>query len=222
MDDMIISHRYKFIFMRTEKTAGSSLSTALTEALGEDVTATNLDRPGWAKYSPIHHGALKRHLPQYFGLHSHATAKQARRVLGDDIFNSYYKFAVERNPWDRQVSLYTHRQTKTGRSTDNFDKDMRSFIYRNTEYVRLNNWAIYAIGDKVVVDELIDYDNLDGGLSRLFERLKIKVNIKLPRLRSYKSDRPHYSTVYSDVTKKMVAKWYKKEIDYSGYHFETA
>ena len=219
---MLISHRYKFIFMRTEKTAGSSVSAALVDALGEDVIAPNMGRPAWARYSPIHHGALKRKLPQYFGLHSHATAKQARLVFGSEVFDSYFKFAVERNPWERQVSLYTHRQIKKNKSTETFDKDMRSFAYRNTEYVKLNNWSIYAIGNTVAVDQIIKYENLNSELSELLEMLKIKAEVTLPRLRAYKPDRKHYSQYYSEISRNMIKRWYEKEIQYSGYSFETA
>ena len=60
---MIISHKHRFIFLRTEKTASTSLTAALRAALGDDALHAGLKRPGWAKYSPIHHGALKRTEP---------------------------------------------------------------------------------------------------------------------------------------------------------------
>ena len=127
---MIVSHKHKFIFLRTEKTASTSLFDALYPHLGPDDEVAGLTRPGWAKYSPIHHGALKRTFPRLFGPHPHATAAQARAVAGRDIFDSYDTFAVERNPWERQVSLYTNRQWKKGKAPDNFDRDMRSRWYR--------------------------------------------------------------------------------------------
>lgn len=217
---MLISHKYKFIFLRTEKTAGSSLSDALSKTLGDDVIKADMSRPAWAKYSPVHHGALKRKFPKFFGFHAHATAKQARSVLGTDIFDNYYKFAVERNPWARQVSLYVHRKWKLNRPADSFDRDIRSFIYRNTEYVRLNNWSIYAIGNKIAVDKVIKYENLNQELEEVFEHLGLPEQIELPKLRQYKSERPHYSTYYSEASREIVRKWYSKEIDACEYAFE--
>lgn len=217
---MIVSHAHRFIFLRTEKTAGSSLFEALRSLLAPGDLDADMRRPKWAKFSPIHHGALKRHVPDLFGLHVHATAAQARRVLGPKVFDSYLKFAVERNPWDRQVSLYHHRCWKTGR-TPAFDRDMRSALYRNTEYCRLNNWSIYAIGDRIVADRILRYETLEADLARLWSDLGVTPP-EMPRLRSeYREDRPHYASFYTPETRDLVARWYAREIEALGYRFET-
>jgi hypothetical protein len=218
---MIISHRYRFIFLRTEKTASTSLTSALRETLGDDALHAGLKRPGWAKYSPVHHGALKRNLPDLFGLHPHATARQVRRVLGPEIFDSYYKFAVERNPWERQVSLYFHREWKKGNGEPDFDRDIRSRLYRNTEYVRLNNWSIYAIGENVVADRVLRYERLEDDLAELSETLEFPAPLTLPKLRNYTGERAHYATFYSDESRRLVARWYAREIQAFDYRFET-
>lgn len=218
---MIVSHKYRFIFLRTEKTGGTSLTTALQSLPDENDLRAKMRRPPWAKFSPIHHGALKRHFPQWFGLHRHATASQVRDIVGRKIFDSYYKFAIERNPWDRQVSLYAHREWKKGKPADHFDRDMQSLIYRNTEYVRLNNWSIYAIGREIVADRVMRYERLAEEIGELVTTLGIPGPVDMPRLRSYTTDRPHYSTYYSDSTRDLVARWYAKEIEALGYEFET-
>lgn len=217
---MIVSHTHKFIFLRTEKTAGSSLSQALKDMGRDGDFAADMKRPGWAKFSPIHHGALKRKIPDLFGLHVHATAAQARRVLGADVFDSYFKFAVERNPWDRQVSLYMHRCWKTGREP-NFDEDIQSLAYRSTEHVRLQNWPVYAIGDEIVADMILRYESFEQDLEDLWSAIGIEP-LDLPRKRSeYREDRPHYSTYYSDKSRALVGSWYRREIEALGYSFEA-
>lgn len=217
---MIVSHEHRFIFLRTEKTASTSLTSALREMVGDEAFSTDLRRPGWAKYSLIHHGALKRQMPELFGLHPHATVRQARRVLGKKIFDNYFKFSVERNPWDRQVSLYVHREWKKGNRDANFDRDMRSTVYRATEYTRLNNWSIYAIGDTIVADRVLRYEDLSNELQRLLRSLGLSGAIDLPVRRRYAADRPHYSRYYSDETRELVANWYAREIQAFGYEFE--
>lgn len=218
---MIVSHKYRFIFLRTEKTASTSMIKVLQSVLDENDMQASMRRPPWAKFSPIHHGALKHYFPRWFGLHTHATARQVRDILGRKIFDSYYKFAVERNPWDRQVSLYAHREWKYGRPADHFDRDMRSLIYRNTGYVRPNNWSIYAIGREIVADRVIRYERLAEEFGELATTLGIPGPVALPRLRQYATNRPHYSTYYSPPTRDLVAKWYAKEIEALGYTFES-
>lgn len=218
---MIVSHKYRFIFLRTEKTGGTSLTAALQSLLDEGDVQGKMNRPAWAKYSPIHHGALKRHFPRWFGLHRHATARQVRDVVGRRFFDSYFKFAIERNPWDRQVSLYFHREWKKNNASPDFDRHMRSFFYRNSEYVRLNNWSIYAIGDKIVADRVLRYETLDQDIPELFAQLGVDCPVEMPKLRSYAPDRPHYSTFYSDMTRELVTRWYAREIDALGYRFEV-
>lgn len=218
---MLVSHAHRFIFLRTEKTASTSLTSALHPLMEPGDETTAMARPPWAKWSPIHHGALKRRLPDMFGLHTHATAAQARRVLGAKVFDSYFKFAVERNPWDRQLSLYDHRCWKTDR-TPNFDQDMKSAVYRNTEYCRLNNWSIYAIGDEIVADRVLRYETLADDIAALWADLGLDAPTELPRKRAYRSDRPHYSTFYSPETRDLVGRWYRNEIEALGYEFEPA
>lgn len=218
---MIVSHEHRFIFLRTEKTAGTSLSRALHDALGDKVISAKRETPGWARFSPIHYGALKRQIPDLFGLHPHASARQVRRILGRRIFDSYFKFAIERNPWERQVSLYGHREWKKNNKDLDFDRDIRSLLYRGTEYVRLNNWSIYAIGDSIVADRILRYETLAEDLRRLCTDLKFGHDLVMPQLRSYSAGRKHYSAYYTDKSRQLVANWYSREIEALGYEFET-
>jgi hypothetical protein len=98
---------------------------------------------------------------------------------------------------------------------------MQSVVYRNTEYVRLNNWSIYAIGNEIVADRVIRYERLAEEIDEVFRTLGIPDPVALPRLRSYAKERPHYSTYYSDATRDLVARWYGREIDALNYEFES-
>ncbi|XWN30577.1 MAG: sulfotransferase family 2 domain-containing protein [Devosia sp.] len=217
---MIVSHSRRFIFLRTEKTGGTSLTAALRAIAAPGDTYPGEVRPSWSKHLPFSYGGLQRNLPDVFGLHPHATAAQARRVLGRRVFDSYFKFAIERNPWDRQVSLYTHREWKKGRNNDGFDRHMRSPLYRNTEYCRLNNWSIYTIDGTVVADKILRYETLAEEIETLQSLVGAKLLEAMPRMRAYDSDRPHYSTFYTDASRDRVAGWYRREIEAFGYTFE--
>jgi hypothetical protein len=217
---LIVSHAHRFIFLRTEKTGGTSLTAALKATCAPGDTYPGQVRPRWSRRLPFAYGGLQRRAPDVFGLHPHATARQARRILGPKIFDNYLKFAIERNPWDRQVSLYTHREWKKGKDNANFDRDMRSLVYRSTEHCRLDNWSIYAIGDEIVVDRILRYERLDEDVAEICRLVGIDLGDRLPRLRAYAPRRPHYSLYYSDVSRDMIARWYWREIQAFGYRFE--
>src|SRR5262245_37657492 len=149
---MIVSHRHRFIFLRTEKTAGSSIEYALARFCepGDLVTGISRKVAGelglsvpWSKHI-YYTGALRRQFPRYFGLHAHATVAQVKACLPKNIFASYFKFAVERNPWDRQVSGYFQRIQRYPWRTPDFNRDLSSRSYRALHYVRIRNWEVYS------------------------------------------------------------------------------
>ncbi len=216
---MIVSHKYGFIYLKTEKTGSTSLERALSEIIAPDDFWPQGPRPAWGRVFPGLHGGATRQLPELFGLHAHATAAQVRRVFGRDIWDRYYKFSIERNPWDRQVSLYTHRQWKRGRGPEHFARDMASAVYRNTEFCRLNNWGIYAIGGKIAVDRVLRHEHLETDLASLCADLGLP-KLTLGRHRAYGPARPHYSSYYDAAARDLVARWYGREISAFDYAFE--
>ena len=103
---MIVSHKYRFIFLRTEKTASTSMIKALQGILDENDVQASSGRPSWAKFSPIHHSALRRHCPQLFGLHTHATASQVRDVGQIANLIVAQMLHLESQDPDKDISLY--------------------------------------------------------------------------------------------------------------------
>ena len=103
---MIISHKHKFIFIKSPKAAGTSIQVVLEPFCGDDdiVTSMRPYEPPMSKYRPRNGD----------GWHSHLDAMQIVDRLPSDIWSSYFKFAFERNPWDRTISNYWFRRWGRG------------------------------------------------------------------------------------------------------------
>ncbi len=228
---MVISHRYKFIFLKTEKTASTSLATLFKNiVLDHDILyPANLEnkRKLLSKHGSLRDfsfeegmGRFRRCLPMYFGLHGHARAKDIFQFIGDDIFKDYIKITSERNPWDRQVSLFAHRSNLHNRlSMSDFDRCMRSPVYNALHYNRLHNWNIYTINDEIVADHVIRFENLKDDLIDVLIALGIDPDrYTLPHKRS-QPRKGSYHDNYSDRSRELIEKWYAKEIEHFGYRY---
>lgn len=231
---MIISHRHRFIFLRTEKTAGSSIEFALAEFCGPEDIVTGIPadlaarigldphkgKAAWTRRFPIRTGGLRRAFPALFGVHTHASAAQVKAFLPDSVFASYFKFAVERNPWDRQVSLYYQRALKHRSSEPNFSRDMGSFLYRSLHYTRMRNWETYAINNQIAVDEVIRYERLAEGLAAVARKIGLPKNLPIGDQRSgFRPAGFSYRDHYTPRTRQLVQDWYSREIAAFGYQF---
>ena len=158
--------------------------------------------------------ALGSRKAKYLGYHNHIAAADIRVLAGDAVWDDYFKFAVERNPWDRQVSHY-HWELRKKADPPSFE----TFLRTPSLKPRMSNWEIYAIGDRIAVDRVIRFDKLKEGLAEVAEELGIA---PLPELGQAKGDtrqKRDYRDYYSDETRALVARWYEREIDAFGFTF---
>jgi hypothetical protein len=232
---MIVSHEHKFIFLKTRKTAGTSVELALSTICGPEdiITPVTEDgygprqgrqpqnylhpRAGWPLRDRLRWtlGQRKPNLKKRPGLgfFGHTTAAVARERLGEAIWKSYYKISIERNPWDRQVSHYYWRTRRENETRPSF----QSFIQSCQP---LQNWDIYAIGDHVVVDRVIRYDSLESEFASVLGDLGLEAVPALPRAKSaFRPPRVPYRDLYDETSRATVAEWFHREIDYFGWTF---
>ena len=234
-DAVIISHRHKFIYLKTMKTASTSMEIALSQLLGPDDVITparpdleserglgiggqnyRLDHPDVPKPA-FWRRALWRperyHHPTV-GYYEHMPAWRVRRYLGEDIWNSYYKFTFERNPWDRQVSFYSYKTRSKNRP-----ESLAQFLRRKRK-AYVCNFDIYSIDGEIGVDFVGQYENISHDFDKAMKGIGIKQKIPLPISNvSKKKDVRGYRQYYTDETRDLVAEWYAPEIAAFGYKF---
>lgn len=228
---MILSHKHKFIYIKTRKTASSSIEAMLSRVCGpEDVITPTTDRLMTGERMPPqnyrlnHPLAPKRSLwrklmlrPERayhptIGFYEHIPAWRIKAYVGDDIWNDYYKFTFERNPWDKQVSWYIYK-TKSREQRPSFE----SFL-ANKEKACVENHSLYTVDGEIAVDFLGRYENLADDLTHVLKTIGIEGATPLPQLNVFGSG-DKYQSFYTDKTRKLVEEWYAPEITLFSYTF---
>lgn len=243
---MIVSHRHRFIFLHSLKTAGSSLTIALSRHLGEEdvLSIDNFTLADFIAHDQVPRGfftpqsirvlhnegftASARVMERVLELgrfsalpapvdpdrifadvresslykwrtRQHATAPQMRRAFSS-VWDDYFTFAFERNPWDRMISLYHWRwrdlpmrnalpRHPCGSPTRPTFEAFLSSLGRGKEEekryrsYRYSNFTSYTIKGKVALSFVGQYERLQADLAHLETRLglEIRPTFLLPR-----------------------------------------
>lgn len=133
---MLISHRKKFIFTKTGKTAGTSVESYFEkDCMPEGDWQESHTRDEYVSEFGIigYRGeSLKKDSCKWY---NHMSAKKIRQQIGEDIWNSYYKFTVIRNPFDKLISSFYY-DNRNGR------KQKRNYSYSQ----KLKSWVKSLLG----------------------------------------------------------------------------
>lgn len=221
----IISHEYKFIFVRVRKTASTSMHVALSKFCGPlDIIAHIGDRDqlesapeqnNW-KYLPTRKSVFYNHIPAF----------RIREMIAEqdkDIWDNYFKFCFERNPWDKVISQYyfQHQDPSYEPSKEKLDK----FISHGL-LPKFSDWRLYTEEDKrndtVIVDKIFKYEEIESSFEYLKDRLKLPEKIIMPEKRFKgwtRKDYRHYTDVLTDKQRDRIAKVFYKEIKEMEYEF---
>ncbi|MCX6722123.1 MAG: sulfotransferase family 2 domain-containing protein [Candidatus Staskawiczbacteria bacterium] len=157
----------------------------------------------------------------------HITALEYKEKLGEDIFNSLFKFSFVRNPWDRVVSLYHYRvmTNQTGLKDNPIPfnewveltfklKDKR---YYDKEKMFMPQVRWLSDGEKIIVDFICRFENIEKDFDYVCKKLKIS-NAVLPHLK--KSERlKDYRVYYNEKSKEIVGDFFKDDIKLFNYKF---
>ncbi|EAQ96352.1 hypothetical protein [Congregibacter litoralis] len=229
---MIISHQHRFIFVKTHKTAGSSLEVALARECGDNDIVSHME-DNIASGIPRNYGPTSRLGPAYneikllrkiVGRHSpllgefyyeHMPASRIKALVGSSIWESYFTFCFERNPWDKAVSYYLWKQQGQGRTMPPFEEYIEKKPHRLPR-----DAALYFEGENLLVDRVFEFRELGPALEELRDRLGLRLPEPLPREKTGVAvERKDYREYYSDKSRERIGELFSREIALMDYRF---
>ncbi len=229
---MIISHKHKFIFFKTRKTAGTSLEVALSRFCDRYDVLSPLSKEE-EEFRFIHSGLKSQnylasiksysiydilrciYYGQLKGFWDHASATEVKSIISKEKWESYYKFAFDRNPWDKVISfLYWSKAYKKY-------KDIDDFLF-NGQVNILSPFEQLSIGGVLAVDRIYKYEKMQESLVELTDILNLPERLNLPDKKmkgDFRNDRRHYSEVLTIEQAKIIKCMFAREIELMNYSF---
>jgi len=228
---MIISHKYQFIFIKSRKTAGTSIEVFLSQLCDHKDVLTPIFPsiyPHKARncrgfWNPVNeilwdktygtHQTFKD-LVDRNRFYNHIPATLVKHRIPKDVWNSYFKFCVDRNPWDKTLSHYHMVNDRSGGkvSLERYFKEKRFCI----------NYPLYTSHKgNLLVDRVIKYESLMKDLDDIFQNLGIPFEGSLGvRAKSeHRKDRRPYQEVLTPEQRFAIQTAFDREIKMHGYVF---
>lgn len=224
---MIVNHKYKFIFLKTRKTASTSIEIALSQLCGSRDVITPISREDEALRASLGYPGPQNYILPLTSykrqdwlsmlvnrrrkkFDRHIGALEAKEILGSDIWDNYYKFCFERNPFDKAISRYFYSTSEPRPSIEE---------YVNVAPVRyLSNWNCYTINDHLALDHIGRYESLVGEIAMLSDKLGLPVEMRLPNAKGkYRINREDYKTLLGEKARRRIELICGREIQTFGY-----
>jgi len=218
---MLLSLRYRFLFVHIAKTGGTSIRDSL----------------GWYKWTDPYRfpqflcsklsGITGHRIGAKFPRHAKAIA--AQEMLPRDVYEGLFKFAFVRNPWDLQVSSYHHiRRERPDLMTEipdfaaflrwKFDPERPPQYHADMSTVLQSDYLVDLHG-RLIVDYIGRYEHLVED----FETACRRIGIGAPALRHSRraSERARdYRSYYDDASATLIAEHYRPDCERFGYRFD--
>jgi len=207
---MILSHKLKLIFFAVPKTGTHAIRFALRELMGEE----DEEQVGLfvKKQSSIQVLAEIRH--------GHIKASELKPHLSSEIWNTYFKFGVVRNPWDKYISFCAFMN----KNNPDFKADPKKYIHQIIDRPRARKRILFRPQYEFLYDGngdcLVDYVGRFEDLQSTYNVVADKCNFTSQSLEKInESTHNNYRDYYDDELKEKIAYFYREDIELFDYKF---
>jgi hypothetical protein len=200
---MLLSHEHQFIFVHVQKTGGTSIMRALrpfcdAKALGDIERA---------------------------GLPAHASANEIIAAFGRPLWDEYFTFAFERNPWDKCVSLYYYQLAKPHRYAKRWrwrEPTFREWMFPFGVFKKKlrPSFHRYTVDGRVGVKFLGAYENLAADFAAVCRRIGLpEIELTVFNRSRLRTPNKGYRELYSPRARRRIERVFHREIARGNYAF---
>jgi len=222
---MIISHSHKFVFVKTKKTAGTSIECALAPHL----------EPGDLASPLVEHEAKYRRFSKDFvrTLREKDSTIRARNphlpasVLSEHFkaeTKGYFSFCVERNPWDKAISAFFFWISKHPVDQSKSQEDNFMEFAQSPRLGFFSDFESYMADGKPQVDRILSFENLADEFSTVTALIGLP-QVTIGAIKAKGEIRPKntqalerfYGADMNNPAAQRVQSVFAREIEYFGY-----
>jgi hypothetical protein len=130
-----------------------------------------------------------------------------KRYIDKDVWDSYFKFCFERNPYDKVISWYfwTQRNSKPMK--------ISSFLRTEKFMKRIMAREQYCINGNNVMNHIYRFENLNDAVINISERLGLSETLELPHAKgSVRPNKSSYRDLFNADDKALVDELFKYEL----------
>ncbi len=202
---MLVSHRHRFIYLKTIKTAGTAVEFYFEPFCVPDGADHRPRAKTEAIVTPA--GIVGRRGPDatVATWYSHMPATLLRERLGEPCWSSYLKFCVVRDPFEKAISTFWYRlppEQRDALAEAPFEQVRATFLaWLGPQKTVTRDRRICAIDGSLAVDRLLRHESLLPDLEALCAELGLPW--EAARLQSVKAGfrrRPEPAGAYYDTT----------------------
>lgn len=210
---MLISHRKNFIYTKTLKTGGTSVESYFEKyCMPEGEWEFSHAREQYVSRAGII--GYRGGSPGQSEWLNHMSAQQIKQKIGNEVWDSYFKFCVVRNPYDKMVSAFFGfggGKPRDPKSVEKFRKWLKRGIFVDRDK--------YVIGNDLCVDYIMQYEQLEQDLESVCARINVPFEPEsLPKLKAgYRDHLKPVSEYYDEECTQIIKNHYSYELNLFNY-----